>query len=152
MANYSVNGTGNQAVAGGSNCGILKLENWSSGPTSTAEIYEFSIGAFGAASDNNYSVLCKRTTTTGQWYSQPAQSLDAKSIIPIASGWRASSTTGTFGGTLASWSLNNRGSMRWVAVPGGELCLPGANSSGIVFEFGYAQSTDLFTACALFRE
>jgi len=152
MTRYSFGGAAAAASTTAASAGIIKIENPGSATMAAAQIYEFSIGPSGNAEDSNYTIRMKRQTTPGTWTSGTAAPLDPKASNAITSGAVASTVAGTASTVLGWWGFNQRGGMRWVAVPGGEFCLPLTFANGIMLEYVTVQGAATNQAMIFFYE
>jgi hypothetical protein len=151
MAKYSVFGAAGAASATAATAGIMKVDNAAT-VLSVPRIYEWSIGAGAAAEDSNYTVQMKRQTTAGTWTGVTPSPLDPASAASKATAGRVSVAAGAAGVVLGTWGFNQRGGIRWVAVPGGELIVDRANSNGIILEYAVVQGSAVNYATIFFDE
>lgn len=151
MAKYSVTGAAGAASATAATAGIVLVDNAAT-VLATPRIYEFSIGPGAAAEDSNYAIEVKRQTTRGTWSSVTPAALDPASAAAKSTGGRASTAAGTASTVLMNLGFNQRGGIRWVAVPGGELVVDRANSNGIMLGYIVVAGTAVNYGCILFEE
>lgn len=151
MAEYSVSGAAGTASATAATAGIVKIDNAAT-VLSTPRIYEWSVGPGAAAEDSNYTVDLKRQTTAGTWTGVTPAPLDPASAAAKATAGRASTAAGSASTVLGYWGFNQRGGIRWVAVPGGEFVVDRANSNGIILEYAVVQGTAVNYGTLLFHE
>jgi len=151
MARYSVFGAAGAASATAATAGIMKVENAAT-ILSVPKIYEWSIGPGAAAEDSNYTVQLKRQTTAGTWTAVTPSPIDPASAASKAAAGRVSTAAGAASTVLATHGFNQRGGLRWVAIPGGEYIVDRANSNGIILEYVVVQGTAVNYACMQFEE
>jgi hypothetical protein len=152
MSRYGVFGSAGAASATAATAGIMKVDNPSSTTMASARIYEWSIGPGAAAEDSNYAIQMKRQSTAGTWTSVTPSPLNPKSSASVTLAGRASNAAGTAGVVLGTWGFNQRGGLRWVAIPGGELVVPLTFSNGIILEYKTVQGTAVNEASIMFEE
>lgn len=151
MAKYGVFGAAGAASATAATAGIMLVDNAAT-VLATPRIYEFSIGPGAAAEDSNYTIEVKRQTTRGTWTSVTPSALDPASAASKSTAGRVSTAAGTAGVQLMTLGFNQRGGIRWVAVPGGELVVDRANSNGIMLGYLVVAGTAVNYATMLFEE
>lgn len=151
MARYGVFGAAGAASSTAATAGIMKVDNAST-ILSVPKIYEWAIGPGANTEDSNYTVQLKRQTTAGTWTSVTPSPLDPSSAASKATAGRASTAAGTAGVVLATYGFNQRGGIRWVSIPGGELVVDRANSNGIILEYAFVQGTAVNYASMMFEE
>lgn len=152
MAKYSASGVAGTASATAATAGLLKIDNPSSTTTVASAIYEWSIGPGAAAEDSNYTVQLKRQTTAGTWTSVTPAGLDSQTGASKTLAGRASTGAGSASTILGIWGFNQRGGIRWVAMPGGEFILSPVFSNGIILEYAVVQGTAVNYATIMFDE
>lgn len=151
MAKYSATGAAGVASATAATAGIILVDNAAT-TLASPKIYEFSVGPGAAAEDSNYTMEVKRQTTRGTWSSVTPAPLDAASGAAVSTAGRASTAAGSASTVLMNMGFNQRGGIRWVAVPGGELYINRANSNGIMLGYVVVQGTAVNYGAMLFDE
>ena len=151
MAKYAITGAAGAASATAATAGIVLLDNAAT-TLASPKMYEFSIGPGAAAEDSNYAIEVKRQTTRGTWSSVTPAALDAQSGASVSTGGRASTAAGTASTVLMNLGFNQRGGIRWVAVPSGALAVNRANSNGIMIGYIVVAGTAVNYGAILFDE
>ncbi len=97
-------------------------------------LYDVILGS-DATADQAYSIEVERTTavgTEGSGFTPVALDPgDPVSLADVGVGTFSAEPTYTAASTLLGFGLNQRGTFRWVAAPGGELIVPATASNGL---------------------
>lgn len=142
IAKYSVFGAAAAASVASTAELLMSITNPAASTMAKAKLYEWSIGPGAAAEDSNYTVSIVRVTAIGTVTTVTASPVDSGQGAAITIGSRAQTAgSNTKGVTLGSWGFNQRGGIRWVAVPGGELVVPGTFLNGLALIYTVVQGT-----------
>ncbi|KKM94630.1 hypothetical protein LCGC14_1196440 [marine sediment metagenome] len=110
------------------------LLNLISATTIRPHLYDIILGS-DATADQAYSIEVERTTavgTEGSGFTPTLLDPDSPvSLSDVGVGTYASEPTYTASSTLLGFGLNQRGTFRWVAAPGGELIAPATANAGL---------------------
>lgn len=118
-------------------------------------IFEAIVGCAATPADQAGNFAIGRTTANGTAGSNPTpQSLDSADVASITTAGAAHSAEPTYtaGAKLLSFSMNQRATFRWVAVPGYELISPATASNGMGFYLVSATASTVFDGTLYFKE
>jgi len=98
------------------------------------KIYELIVGSEATPADNAFLWELQRCTTAGTATAFTPVALDPAdpAATTVAGVNHTVAPTATAAALLLSAAVNQRVTMRWVAIPGGELVLPATASNGAV--------------------
>lgn len=106
-------------------------------------VYDYMVGSPATPADSAFDHELFRTSTAGTAASNTPNPLDVADLA--ATGFAASDTytvDPTIGVVLLRVPVNQRGTYRWVAAPGGELVWPVTANNGITGGLATASTTD----------
>lgn len=143
------------SVAVGTNKTLMNLFNAAVTPTSRARIYDLLAGSVATPADQAGDFYLGRTTALGT----EGSGLVPNNLDPTGPAGECDSGLGVFGieptyaavKQLLQFQLNQRGTFRWVAVPGAELMLAATQNNGAGLKSLSATSTQ-GTGCTIFFE
>ena len=100
-------------------------------------IYDIICGSDSTPADSDVTFKVQRCTTAGTVGSSvipsPIDSYDPACLASCGLATFSAGPTLTANTFLLEWAQNQRGTFRWVAVPGKELALPAVASNGVAF-------------------
>jgi hypothetical protein len=149
MARWGV--TGNKGAANVQ--GILYLNAAAASPR-RAKIHDVNFGSAAAPADNAFVAIMQRCSTAPTGSARTPNALDPADVL--ASTIVANDTI-TVDGTLTAnafvyqIALNQRATVRWVAVPYSEIIIPATANNGIMMGLS-AASTSVFNVGAQYEE
>lgn len=128
MANFAV--TGQQAAITTSPKTSLRITGGTGGRT---KLYDLLVGASGTPADNALVWTLIRHTANPTDTAVTPTPLDPADVASRATAGENATVEGTVtaGSELLEFPINQRGTMRWVASPGGELIIPATLNNGI---------------------
>jgi hypothetical protein len=125
------------------------------GTTSRPEIVDIVLGSSTTPADNAVLARCGRFTAAGTAGSSPTPSpTDPSDVASVATAGitHSAEPTYTSGQTLVELAFNQRGSARWVAVPGYELKGPATSANGLGTYLSSAGAACVINATNIFVE
>jgi hypothetical protein len=143
-------------VASGTDKTILTLFDPAATPTRRGRIFDFVVGSDDTPADQACRLLIGRITAVGT----EGSGWTPVNIDPGGPAGEYDAGVGTFGGeptytaskNLITFSLNQRATFRWCAVPGGELMMAATQNNGAGLKSSASTSTQAYEATVFHEE